>query len=117
MRFSRQGYWSGLPFPSPGDLPNPGFEPWSPTLQVDSLLTKLQGKPQSRLWYRPKKVDIWINGKEYNRETDPHMVKRFVKDAQVIQDGNETSLQKMDTGKTVYLYRGKMNLNPYLIPT
>ena len=30
MRFSRQGYWSGLPFPSPGDLPNPGFEPVSP---------------------------------------------------------------------------------------
>lgn len=63
-----------------------------------------------------KKVDIWINGK-YNPETDPHMVKCFVKDAQVIQDGNETSLQKMDTGKTVYPYRGKMNLHPYLIPT
>ena len=30
MGFSRQGYWSGLPFPSPGDLPNPGIEPWSP---------------------------------------------------------------------------------------
>lgn len=64
-----------------------------------------------------KKVDIWINGKEYSRETDPHIVKRFVKDAQVIQDGNKMSLQKMDTGKTVYPYRGKMNLHPYLIPT
>ena len=63
-----------------------------------------------------KKVYIWVNGKEYNRETDPHMVKRFVKDAQVIQDGNETSLQKMG-GKTVYPYRGKMNLHPYLRPT
>ena len=35
MRFSRQGYWSGLPFPSPGDLPNPGIEPGSPSLQAD----------------------------------------------------------------------------------
>ena len=37
MEFSRQGYWSGLPFPSPGDLPNPGIEPRSPELQVDSF--------------------------------------------------------------------------------
>ena len=45
MRFSKQGYWSGLPFPSPGYLPNPGIEPGSPALQADSLLTELQGKP------------------------------------------------------------------------
>ena len=38
MGFSRQGYWSGFPFPSPGDLPNPGMEPRSPALQADSLL-------------------------------------------------------------------------------
>ena len=37
MEFARQGYWSGLPFPSPGDLPNPGIEPRSPALQADSL--------------------------------------------------------------------------------
>ena len=37
MEFSRQEYWSGLPFPSPGDLPNPGMGPGSPALQVDSL--------------------------------------------------------------------------------
>ena len=37
MGFSRQGYWSGLPFPPSGDLPNPGTEPGSPALQVDSL--------------------------------------------------------------------------------
>ena len=39
--FSRQEYWSGLPFPSPGDLLDPGFEPRSPALQADSLLTEL----------------------------------------------------------------------------
>ena len=37
MGFSRQEYWSGLPFPTPGDLPNPGIEPRSPALQADSL--------------------------------------------------------------------------------
>ena len=46
MRFFRQGYWSGLPFPSPEDLPNPGIKPRSPALQADSLPTKLQGKPK-----------------------------------------------------------------------
>ena len=44
-RFSRQGYWSGLSFPFPGDLPNPGIEPGSPALQADSLPSELQGKP------------------------------------------------------------------------
>ena len=43
MGFSRQEYWSGLPFPSPGDLPKPGIEPGSPTL-AGSLPTELQGK-------------------------------------------------------------------------
>ena len=37
LEFSRQEYWSGLPFPSLGDLPNPGIEPGSPALQADSL--------------------------------------------------------------------------------
>ena len=46
MGFSRQEYWSGLPFPSPGDLPNPGIEPRSPALQANSLLSKTTGKPQ-----------------------------------------------------------------------
>ena len=40
--FSRQKYWSQLPFPSPGDLPNPGIKPRSPALQADSLLSELQ---------------------------------------------------------------------------
>ena len=45
--FSRQEYWSGLPFPSPGNLPYPGIEPGSPVLQADSLLTELQGSRYS----------------------------------------------------------------------
>ena len=47
MEFSRPEYWSGKPFPSPGDLPNPGIEPTSPTLHVDSLSTESQGKPKN----------------------------------------------------------------------
>ena len=43
--FSRQEYWSGLPFPSPGDLPDPGIEPGSPALQADALTSELPGKP------------------------------------------------------------------------
>ena len=46
MEFSRPEYWSGWPFPSPGDLPNPGIEPRSPALQADSLPAEPQGKPQ-----------------------------------------------------------------------
>ena len=41
MGFSRQEYWSGLPFPSPGDLPDPGIKPGSPALQADDLPTEL----------------------------------------------------------------------------
>ena len=43
MGFSRQEYWNGLPFPSPGILPYPGIEPGSPTLQADSLLSEPPG--------------------------------------------------------------------------
>ena len=51
MGFSRQEYWSGLPLPSPGNLPDPGFEPRSPALQADFLPTELQGK-------RPDQEDL-----------------------------------------------------------
>ena len=44
MGFPRQEYWSGLPFPAPGDLPDAGIEPRSPTLQADSLPSEPPGK-------------------------------------------------------------------------
>ena len=49
MGFSRQEYCSGLPFPSPGDLPDPGIEPMSPALQADSLPFELQGSPLQKM--------------------------------------------------------------------
>ena len=45
MGFSRQEYWSGLPFPSLGDLPSPGIKPGSPALEADSLPSEPPGKP------------------------------------------------------------------------
>ena len=44
LGFSRQEYWSGSPFPSPGDLPNPGIEPGSPVLKADTLPSEPPGK-------------------------------------------------------------------------
>ena len=49
MGFSGQGYWSGLPLPSPGDLPNPGIKPESPALQADSLPSEPPGKPYLKI--------------------------------------------------------------------
>ena len=71
MGFSRQEYWSGLPFPSPGDLPNPGIEPRSPALQADSLPSEPQGKSEARegllkmevLSYKFEWPDQWSHSK------------------------------------------------------
>ena len=50
MGFSRQEYWSGLPFPSPGDLPDPGIKPMSPALEADALTSEPPRKPNSDKW-------------------------------------------------------------------
>ena len=57
MGFSRQEYWSGLPFPSPGDLPDLGIEPGSPSLQADSLPAEPLGKPYLEGNYNIKCLD------------------------------------------------------------
>ena len=49
MGFSRQEYWSGLPFPLPGDLPDPEIEPGSPALEADALTSEPPGKPSKFL--------------------------------------------------------------------
>ena len=56
MEFSRQEYWSGLPFPSPGDLPNPGTKPRYRTLQADTLQSESPGKLQKLI--QKSKEDI-----------------------------------------------------------
>ena len=52
MGFSRQEYWSGLPFPSPGDLPDPGIKPGSPTLEANALTSEPPGKPICRVHHK-----------------------------------------------------------------
>ena len=62
--FSRQEYWSGLPFPSPGDLPDPGIKPRSPSYQADALTSEPPGKPRellSFIWYKNHTVLFVIN--------------------------------------------------------
>ena len=49
MEFFRQEYWSGLPFPSPGNLPDPEIEPGSPALQAGSLRSEPPGKPEKTI--------------------------------------------------------------------
>jgi len=65
MEFSRQKYWSGLPFPSPVDLPDPGIKPRFPALQVDYLLTEPPGKLKAfcrqRKYYSKIYIGIQIN--------------------------------------------------------
>ena len=63
MRFSRQEYWSGLPFPSPADLSNPGIEPRSPALQADALTSEL---PVAKILpeHKPSFFQCFIFGKE-----------------------------------------------------
>ena len=57
MRFSRQEYWSELPFHSPGGLPEPEIEPRSPELQADSLLSEPPGKPLYKSEIQPLQTD------------------------------------------------------------
>ena len=58
MEFSRQEYWSGLPFPSSGDLPNPGIEAGTPALWADTLRLSHQGKKQAKT---KNKVELKAN--------------------------------------------------------
>ena len=60
MGFPRKEYWSGVPLPSPRDLPNPGIEPGSPALQADALPSEPPGKPRYSIRYE-KKVTVYSN--------------------------------------------------------
>ena len=68
MGFSRQEYWSGLPFPSPGDLPNPGTEPGSSALQADALPSE---PPRKTIRQVTTKLLTWLNRSQSWNETPP----------------------------------------------
>ena len=95
MEFSRPEYWSGLPFPSPEDLPNPGIEPGSPALQADTLTSELPGKPKAVLGCNLKNdrmISVCFQGKPFNitviqvyalkSNTEEAEVERFYEDLQ-----------------------------------
>ena len=93
MGFPRQEYWSGLPFPTPGDLPNPGIKPRSPTLQADSILSESPGKP-----------DLTIKMYKIYREVTHH---KAVLTITIIKGTNsqefETKEQSKETAKSEFL--------------
>ena len=60
--FSRQEYWSGLPFPSPGDLHNPGIKPGSPALEADALQSEPSGKLKSINVFKKKEEKEGVKG-------------------------------------------------------
>ena len=62
--FSGQAYWSGLPFPPPGDLPDPGIEPRSPALQTDTLPSE-PNESEEMGKKNLVKVAVWKEGKQY----------------------------------------------------
>ena len=86
MGFSRQEYWSGLPFPSPGALPNPGIKPKSPALQADSLPSESPGKPSKKLKRTFKKSEIQQTNKEENKRTSL---------AQQVKDGKSPQIKEL----------------------
>ena len=63
MGFSRQEYWSGLPFPSPGDLPDPGIKPGSPALRADALPSEAPGKLGSMCILILNDISVYLHGK------------------------------------------------------
>ena len=65
MEFSQQEYWTGLPFPAPGDVPNPGVGPGSPALQADSLPSKSPQRGQLRIGGKGTKKKKFMLGFAY----------------------------------------------------
>ena len=112
VEFSRPEYWRGWPFPSPGDLPNPGIEPRSPTLQADSLPAEPPGKPINTLSTLPKSKTVCLICK---RGLSPQIHSQLSTEHRYLPDlGNpacvEWSLQTfnkltgvMNTAKTCHL--------------
>ena len=71
MGFSRHEYWSGVPFPSPGALPDPGTEPRSPALQADSLRLSQHRSPNARRWLSPSQTEFLKSKNTW------HVIKKF----------------------------------------
>ena len=70
--FSRREYWSGQPFPSPGDLPDPGIKPRSPALQAGSLPSEPRGRPQRMIHAYVQGLPLEDQGKKVRKQNIEH---------------------------------------------
>ena len=91
MGFSRQQYWSGLPFPSPVDLPNPGIEPRSPALQTDALPSEPPGKSLQK--------EMLNNSIQTSSEDGKGNVHFHIKSCTVLHASIYSLLHQLSTGK------------------
>ena len=79
MGFSRQEYWSGLPFPSLGDLPGPGIEPLAPALQEDSLLLNHGGSQLAKFKTGPQRATLFLSKLTTSQKTKVKSIYRKTK--------------------------------------
>ena len=93
MEFSRQEYWSGLPFPSPGDLPNLGIEPWSPTLWADALPSE------------PPETDCIIKLPKIQLERRKHTAQWLLAETQDQSLGEDPLEEGMTTHSSILAWR------------
>ena len=109
MEFSRPEYWSGLPFPSPGDLPNPAIEPRSPTLRVYYQLSH-KGSPRILEWV------VFPFSRGSSQPRDRTQVSRIA-DGFFYQLSHQGSpKESMDLSKRPRVSKGDQNWNPGLPP-
>ena len=80
MEFSRQEYWNGFPFPSPGDLPDPGTEPRFPAWQADSFPFEPPGKPPNQNILTLERKTVW----EYLAPQSLNYLSQFIKNDLII---------------------------------
>ena len=90
MRFSRHEYWNGLPFPSPGDLPDSGTEPGSPALQAEALPSEPPGKLYTHKGAKIKKTGI-TQYQQMRSYWNPSFADRRINDTAILEEFGSSS--------------------------
>ena len=94
MGFPRQEYWNGLPFPSPGDLPNSGIEPRSPALQTDTLPSEAPGKPYTAKETKNKQKAIYGMRVIFANNVTDRLISKICKQLMQLDLKNQTTQSK-----------------------
>ena len=112
MGFSRQEDWSGLPFPSPGDLPDPGIEPGSPALEADALTSEPAGKPysfyttSSKPQTQKKHNTLFISSHLCDRELIQEIEREGITLNNSMSEHRATAVIPQDPQLTLPIYKG-----------